>query len=203
MKVDPDGRTAQGITSFLTFVALNVLYLLCCVPVLTVGAATAALYEVTIRYSDDERGRPLKDFFLALRADGLRATATAAWLLLPAVLLAFSGQFWVSTGTALGAAAATLAFVGTAYLLTAFLYAMALVARYSAGAVRTARNALLLPMAEPVRTLGVVLIPLTLGSLAIVFPPFLVILATVGFSVGAYASAFLFRAVFARHAEAA
>lgn len=199
MQIDPNSRNMQGITSFLTFVALNVLYLLCCLPVVTIGVATSALYEVTIRYSDDERGRPLKDYLLALRANAVRATLVYLALVVPAAMLLFSGVFWFSSGSAVGAGAGLLAFLAAAYLLTAFLYGMALVAQFAAGARRTVRNALLLPAAEPVRTLGIVLVPVTLGAVAIVFPAFVVVLVTVAFSVGAYASAFLFRSVFARH----
>ena len=49
------------------------------------------------------------------------------------------------------------------------------------------------------RTLGILLIPVTAVALTILFPPFAILLLTVGFSVGAYATAFLFRSVFARH----
>ncbi|MGN8244210.1 DUF624 domain-containing protein [Cellulomonas soli] len=199
MQIDPNSRNMQGITSFLTFVALNVLYLLCCLPVVTIGVATSALYEVTIRYSDDERGRPLKDYLLALRANAVRATLVYLALVVPAAMLLFSGVFWFSSGTAVGTGAGLLAFLAAAYLLTAFLYGMALVAQFAAGVRRTVRNSLLLPAAEPVRTLGIVLVPVTLGAVAIVFPAFVVVLVTVAFSVGAYASAFLFRSVFTRH----
>lgn len=200
MQIDPNSRNIQGITSFLTFVALNVLYLLTCLPVVTIGVATSALYEVTIRYSDDERGRPIKDYLLALRADARRATLVYLALVVPVVVLAFSGVFWLSSSSAIGGAAATLAFLAAAYLLAAFLYGMALVAQFDTGVRRTVRNALLLPAAEPVRTFGIVLIPVTLLAVTIVFPTFVVVLVTVAFSVGAYASAFLFRGVFARHA---
>ncbi|GAA3801752.1 YesL family protein [Cellulomonas soli] len=200
MRIDPNSRNIQGITSFLTFVALNVLYLLTCLPVVTIGVATSALYEVTIRYSDDERGRPLKDYLLALRANVRRATLVYLALVVPAGVLLFSGVFWLSSGSSIGAAAATIAFLASAYLLAAFLFGMALVAQFDTGVRRTVRNALLLPAAEPVRTFGIVLIPVTVVAVTIVFPTFLVVLVTVAFSVGAYASAFLFRGVFARHA---
>ena len=62
MRVDPDSRSAQGLTTFLQFVALNVLYIVACVPVVTAGAATAALYEVALRYADEERGYLITGF---------------------------------------------------------------------------------------------------------------------------------------------
>ena len=37
MQINPECRAVQGLTGFLTFVALNVAYLLTCVPVVTIG----------------------------------------------------------------------------------------------------------------------------------------------------------------------
>lgn len=197
--IDPFGSTAQGITGFLGFVALNLLYLLCCLPIVTIPAATAALFEVTIRYSDEESGRPLRDYLPALRSAFPRASLLGLTLLPPLLLLAFSAAFWSGTTTVIGGVAMVISAAAAVFAFAAFLYAMALTAVYDAPVRRTLRNALLLPMAEPLRTAGVLLIPLTLACLTVVFPLFIVILATVGFSVGAYLAAFLFRAVFRRH----
>lgn len=199
MRIDPESRALSGLTTFLTFVALNLLYLVLCLPVITIGAATSALYEVTIRYSDDESGHPLKDFLPAFRADFGRATLAMLCLLAPAVLLAYSSVFWFAMPSILGGAAGIVAVLGALYLFAAFLYGMAQVAYLRAPLRQTLKNSLLLPAAEPARTLGVVLIPVALVAFTILFPPFGFIVLTVGFSVGAYATAFLFRSVFARH----
>jgi uncharacterized membrane protein YesL len=199
MRIDPESRALNGLTTFLTFVALNLLYLLLCIPVVTIGAATSALYEVTIRYSDDESGHPLKDFLPAFRADFGRATLVMLCLLTPSVLLGYSSVFWFSMPTILGGVAGVVAVLGAVYLFAAFLYGMAQVAYFRTAVRQTVKNALLLPAAEPVRTLGVLLIPVTLVALTILFPQFGFIVLTVGFSVGAYATAFLFRSVFTRH----
>lgn len=199
MRIDPNSRSVQGLSSFLEFVALNVMYLVACVPVVTIGAATSALFEVTIRYSDDETGRPMTDFLPAFARSFRRATLASLALLAPVALLAFSAVFWFSTPTALGAAAGGVSALAAVYLFAAFLYAMALVGRFDDGIRRTLKNALLLAAAEPLRTFGLLALPVVFVCVSILFPPFLVIVGTIGFSVGAYAAAFLFRSAFARH----
>ncbi|MGX5772231.1 YesL family protein [Microbacterium trichothecenolyticum] len=199
MRIDPDSRTIGGFSTFLTFVALNLLYIVVCLPIVTIGAATSALYEVTIRYSDDESGRPLADFLPAFRANFGRATLLMLCLLLPAVLLGFSSVFWLSHPALFAGVAGTLAVIGAVYLFAAFLFAMAQVACFKNSVRQTLRNALLLPAAEPVRTLGALVIPVTAVAVTILFPPVAILVATIGFSVGAYATAFIFRSVFARH----
>ncbi|WP_243230285.1 YesL family protein [Microbacterium sp. CIAB417] len=198
MRIDPESRSLQGMSSFLGFVALNVMYLVTCLPVVTIPAATSALYEVTIRYSDDESGRPVKDFFPAFGRNFVRATLLGLCLGVPFLLLAASAIFWASHPSVLAGAATVVATLAAVYLFAAFLFAMALTAVYAAPFRQTLKNALLLPAAEPVRMLGILLIPIALVCITIVFPLFGVILVTIGFSVGAYATAFLFRSVFAR-----
>jgi uncharacterized membrane protein YesL len=199
MRIDPDSRALNGFSTFLTFVALNLLYIVLCLPVVTIGAATSALFEVTIRYSDDESGRPLKDYFPAFRANFGRASVLMLCLLVPAALLGFSSVFWFAHPALFAGVAGVLAIIGAVYLFAAFLYAMAQVAYFRNTVRQTLRNALLLPAAEPVRTLGLLIIPVTAVALTILFPPVGFLVLTIGFSVGAYATAFLFRSVFARH----
>ncbi|WP_062518114.1 YesL family protein [Demequina gelatinilytica] len=199
MRIDPDNRTVQGLTEFLEFVGLNLLYLVTCLPVVTIGAATSALLEVTIRYSDDERGRPLPDYLPALRRNLRPGLVAFGALLLPAGLLAFAAIFWLAQQTIPTTVAGFIAIAAGVYVLAAFGYATALIARYRNPLRQMLRNALLLPMAEPLRTAGLMLIPAAMLSLAIVFPPVWILILTVGFSVGAYGAAFLLRAVFSRH----
>ncbi|MCS3841787.1 YesL family protein [Microbacterium sp. AK031] len=198
MRIDPENRTLQGMTAFLGLIALNVIYLLMCLPIVTAGAATSALYEVMIRYSDDESGRPLKDYFPAFGRNFLRATALWIALLVPFLLLVIGALFWSGHPNVLAGAAMVLAMIAAAYVFATFLYAMALTAVYRNTFRQTLKNALLLPLAEPVRTMGIVLIPIAVVCITIAVPVFGIIIATIGCSVGAYISAFLFRKVFER-----
>ncbi|MCC2594568.1 YesL family protein [Tessaracoccus sp. OS52] len=201
MRVDPGGRTMQGVSTLLAFVALNLIYLLCCVPLVTIGAATSALYEVTLRYADEERGYLIKDYFVALRRNFLAATGIFLALLAAVLVLAWVGVFWLAVDSPVSLAAAILAFLAAAYLLASLLYGLALVAAFRNTFGQTLKNALLLPVVEPAHTLGILLLPITTLALVVIFPSFLFILVTIGFSIGSYATAFLFRRVFRRHQD--
>jgi uncharacterized membrane protein YesL len=98
----------------------------------------------------------------------------------------------------IGAIAAGLAVLGAVYAFVSFVCGMALVAQYRNTIRRAVRNALLLPAAEPVRTAGILIIPVTAVCLTIVFPPFIVLVLTIFCSAGAYLAAMLFRSIFAR-----
>ena len=62
---NPDGLFARIMNTVLALIVLNVLWLLCCVPVVTAGASTAALYAVLIRMRDGDDAKVLRRFFAA------------------------------------------------------------------------------------------------------------------------------------------
>ena len=200
VKVNPESPAVQGFSTFVEFVALNVVYLITCVPVVTIGAATSALYEVTMRYADEERGNLLRDYFTALRHNVAAATAIFAALGVPVAVLAFASAFWFSLGGPTAMVIGIVLVLATAYVFAALLYGLAQVAAFRNTFRQTLKNAVLLPGAESLRTVGLLLIPLTTFALAVAMPSFMLIIVTVGFSLGAYGSAFLFRQVFGKYA---
>ncbi len=76
---------------FLTKVAnimiLNILWLLCCIPVVTIGASTAAMYSVAIQLSRNTGDDIAKPFFRALKKDFVKATALFLVLVLVAAVV--------------------------------------------------------------------------------------------------------------------
>ncbi len=83
---------------------LNILWLLCSLPILTIGASSTALYTVSIKVVRGEEGNITRQFFAAFR-DNLKK-ATQIWLILLAIGIAlgidgyilyhirFSNVFW-------------------------------------------------------------------------------------------------------------
>lgn len=69
------GRTLIWIADM---VILNFLYILFCLPVITAGAATSALYYATVRMADGTFNQPLKDFWNGFK-DNFRAV-TPIWV---------------------------------------------------------------------------------------------------------------------------
>ena len=77
-------------------IALNVLYILCCIPVLTVGAAEAACYSGLIRLMRKKNeGLPFRPFFRDFGA--VFKQALPAWLLQLACFAILAGDIWFAT----------------------------------------------------------------------------------------------------------
>lgn len=201
MQVDPDSRINHGVSMLVQFIGLNVLFLVTCLPIVTIGAAVSALLEVTMRYADDERGYPLRDYVVALRKNFPRATLVFIPLALGFVLLSFGAAFWWQTHSTIGPAAGMVAIVAAVYVLAVLIYALGLVAGYKNTVRQTLKNAFLLTTAEPLRTLGLIVIPVVGAAVVVVVHGFIFLILTIGFSFGAYLAALLLRGAFRRHSE--
>lgn len=70
------------------FFLLSVLWYLCCLPVVTAGAATTALYYVTLKMSVDREGTLASAFFASFRQNFKQATVLWLGYAAAAVLLA-------------------------------------------------------------------------------------------------------------------
>lgn len=69
-------------------IILTILWLICSIPVITIGASTTALYYVTTRQLSDREGYVSRDFFKSFKQNFLEATAMTLILgVIAAVLL--------------------------------------------------------------------------------------------------------------------
>lgn len=115
---------------------LNLLWFVCSLPVFTLGAATAALYDVTLRMARGEEPGLTRRFFQAFRENFRQATTL--WLILLGVgaLLGLDGYILYHLYKSTAGAAAIICTLGLALVIVAaiclvivLLYIFPLVAR--------------------------------------------------------------------------
>ena len=81
-------------------ICLNVLWLLCCLPVVTAGAATAAMYSVLFLYITKQDDGVLKPYFKAFKENF--KSVTPAWILHLLIGIALGAEaFYLSQGSEL------------------------------------------------------------------------------------------------------
>lgn len=88
---NPDSAVMQWITKIVYSVWLNLLWLICCIPIVTAGASTTALYYVTLKMVRNEEGNITKTFFRAFRENFKQSTKTWLVLLAVGIVLAVDG----------------------------------------------------------------------------------------------------------------
>lgn len=98
--------------------ALNLLCMFCCLPIVTVGASLSAMYAVLLRQNREENVSLVKGFFRAFRQNFLQATALEAIV----ALIALFGITDIRYALAVGGGAGKLYLaVGTAVILAAMI----------------------------------------------------------------------------------
>ena len=195
-----DSKFMQAMSRIADLIILNVLFLVTCLPVFTMGAASAALYSVAFRIGTDREAGIVRCYFRAFRDNFKQGTALFLILFLPAVLL-LAGLF---LSQVLGGAMRYLVFLYVPLLLVlAFVYSYTfpLISQFGNTVKITLKNALLLSIGYLPRTLVVVI--LNLLPLVVLYTQTLLFFQTgflwffLYFSASAYINALLLRKVFA------
>ena len=75
-----DGPILQFINKIVYSVYLNILWFVCCIPIVTIGESTTALFYVTLKMAKNEEGNITKSFFHSFK-DNLKQ-GTKIWLIL-------------------------------------------------------------------------------------------------------------------------
>lgn len=150
-------------------VILNLLYIICCLPVFTVGAATSALYYQVMKMSKNEESYVFRGFFKAFKENFKKATP--AWLLLLAVALLLSLDLYLAP--TLGDAALVSGFriiccVAAVFWLMTFSYTFPLFSKFENTIKNTLKNALLMGIRHLPFTFVIVLLNLS-PALAVFF----------------------------------
>lgn len=78
--LNPDAPLIVFITRLSYSMYLGLLWLLCCIPIITVGAATTALFTVTIKMVRNEEGKITAQFFQSFKSNFRQSTVV--WLIL-------------------------------------------------------------------------------------------------------------------------
>lgn len=148
----PDSRFMQYLSRLYDLCVLNLLFLLTCLPLFTVGAANAALYTVCFHMDTEREAGIFKSYFRAFRENFRQGTIL--WL----VLALFGGACIVNTAlfSQLGGALQILWALFAVLLLldvVIFTYAFPLLSLFRNSTKEVLKNSLLLGLAYFPRTL--------------------------------------------------
>lgn len=152
---DPESPFGRGMEKVWQLIILNVLWLVCSLPVITLGAASTALQSVLFALLRGEDERIVRRFFAAFRENWKRATAAWLVLLLAIALCLFDWRFAELMDSFLWKLMAVAGFQIVGMVCT-FLFP--LMARYDNTVGNHLRNALLLGVGNLPRLLLVWLV---------------------------------------------
>ena len=172
---------------------LNLLTLLCSLPVLTLGAALSALCDSVQHLVRGDESYLLKSFFRSFRGNLKKGSLLGLIFLFAAVLVYLD---YLAAAAYIPILRLSAGAVGV-IVLGAALYAFPLQARYENSIGGTLKNALALMIAYFPRTLGMVVCTLALWLLALRFLNYaLPLLLMFGLSLPFYVCALLYQDIF-------
>lgn len=88
MKIfDIDGRFFNLISKIINVIIVNMMFVICSFPIITIGAATTALYSVTLKMARDQEGYIVRDFLSSFKDNFKQATIIWLGMLVSFVVL--------------------------------------------------------------------------------------------------------------------
>lgn len=195
----PDSAFAQFLSRLCDLIILNLLYLLTCIPVFTIGAANTALYTVCFRIVRNRENGILKPYFRAFGENFKQSTLIWLFLLFIGVpAFVYFDSFYAMEGAMRYLFVVFLSIL----LLTVFTcgYVFPLVSQFRNSTRMTLQNALILSLGNLPRTLPVTVINLFPWMMLLAYTDLFIqvsfLWAVLYFSAAAYANSAILWKVF-------
>ena len=156
--LDSDSWLMQLVSRFSSLAVLNLVFICTCIPLFTIGAALAALYDVVFRMDTEREGKLIPTYFRSFAANFKQGTPL--WLLFLLVVVASCVNMVVfsNLGNPMGHVLFVLAMVILINTLLVLGYTFPLLSQFDNTKRNTLKNALLLSVANLPRTLIITVI---------------------------------------------
>lgn len=184
---------------------LNILFIICCIPVVTIGASITAMYYVTLKMVRNEEAYITKSFFKSFKMNFRQATVI--WLIILAAggVLAFdyaimSGRMGITIGSNnLASVMQVLLIVVLIFYVFTSIFVFPVLSKFDNSIKNTIKNAFILSIRHFPVTLASIAIGIVTALLIIYIPIMLMLSIFLLFSLAAYAGSFMFVRVFDKY----
>lgn len=198
-----DNPVWRFIGKFFDILILNILWMVCSIPVFTIGASTTAVYYVTLKLVRDEEGSTAKEFFKSFRENFKQATAIWLVLLVAGTLIAGDIYFFIRVQNMSSSLRMVMLaiFAGFGLIWSGIgLFVFPLQCRFYNPVKKTLFNAFFLSIRHFLQTLGILVIDLAIPALAFfVLPMLQPLLFLFGFPLLAFINSFMFVGIFDKY----
>lgn len=187
------------INTLCNFFVLNLVFLVTCLPLFTIGSALASLYYVTLKETKGEYGYLVRTYLREFKRNLKNGTIAFLILFSIGAVLVFNLIFWPARGTSLSSAATGLLIMLSVVYLCISHYTYPLIGRFVNTPVHSIKNAWQLSLRNFKWTLVLLLIDVCTACfcLFISLGPVLMLMLSFGFVFLAYVRSFIFNKVFA------
>ncbi len=193
---DLDGPLMSILNKIADLMILNILAIICCLPIFTAGAAFTALHYVCLKIVRNEEGYIAKSFFKAFKENFKQATII--WMVLLVAILLLVADFWLIKEFELELGYWFRVVLGAVFVLVIFTatFVFAALARFSNTTLQTLKNAFAMSVLQFPKTILMIIlyiIPIVAGAFFYQAIPFVLMF---GISVPVWLSAMLYNKFF-------
>lgn len=191
-----DGPVMSFLNRVADLIWLNILALICCIPIVTAGASLTALHYMTIKMVRKEEGYITRGFFKSFRQNFKQATII--WLLMLLMTALLWGDLFIMNQMMTGfpkALSIIVAAVGVVFVFTS-IYIFPVLSRFENTIKNTIKNAFLMSILSFPKTVLMVVIYVVPIVITIFVPSVFPIMIMLGIALPAYLASFLFSGIF-------
>lgn len=199
--LDIDSPFMQVMGKVADLMILNLLTIVCCIPVITAGAAFTAMHYQVLKIVRNEECYVVKGYFKSFRENF--AQSTVIWLIMLLIALVLGGDFYIMYKAGKEFHVIFKAIMGAVAIFAVFtlLYVFPVQAKFANTIFRTIKNALamsILLAPKSVLMLILYLIPIALAGF---FPSIFPLVVLFGMTLPAFLSAKLYNKFFLKLEE--
>lgn len=193
---DLDSPLMQVLNKVADLLWLNILTLICCIPIVTVGASLTAMNYMALKIVRNEECYITKGFFKSFKQNFKQATVI--WLLFLLAVLVLAGDFYIVKNSGIEFNIVIKVVIGIVALILTFtwMFVFPVLAKFDNTVIRTIKNAFVMSILQFPKTLLMIVmyaLPIVIGILV---PQAFPICFLFGLSAPAYVSALLYNKFF-------
>ncbi|MCD7842286.1 MAG: DUF624 domain-containing protein [Lachnospiraceae bacterium] len=147
-----DNALWRGLGKVADLMILNIVFIICCIPIFTIGASLTALNYVTLKMHDGEEGYIVRSFFRSFRQNFKQGTGLWAIMLFTGLILVLDIMILRSTEGAFASVLTVIIIIVCIIWFMVFLYLFAVLSRFDNTVKNTLRNSFIMAIADFPRT---------------------------------------------------
>lgn len=190
-----DNPVFQFLNKVADVMIINLFFLILCIPVVTIGPATSAMYYVTLKHVRGEEGYVTRDFFHSFKSNLKQGILMTIGAIVLGLILGLDIQFFRSMGTTMGNVLFMFFVVMTVFFVVILTYLFPILAKFDNTTKRLLLNAFVLSIRHFPSTI-IILLTTVAGALALYIAPVSIFII---FGAVAYLNSYFFARIFDKY----
>ncbi len=192
------------ISTLCNFFALNLVFLITCIPIFTIGSALSSLYYVMAKETKGEYGYIVRPYIREFKRNLKNGTIAFTFFFVTGAMILFNLLFWPFRGNALSSGVTGVLIVIFIIWLVIFNYTFSLIGRFINTPINSIKNAFQLALKNFKQTLKLLAIDIGVACFCLFLPLGTVFMSlfSLGFVLIVYFQSFIFNKIFAPYEKA-